>query len=134
MILLDTHVLIRYMRDEGKLGKRALSVIDRAVSSDELFVSAISFWEVATLVAKGRLELDTTVAAFRDLAIRNGAREQVLDGDIATLAGELPDAHGDPADRMLVATAIVRGLTLVTADAVLLDWKLRGFRTRDATE
>lgn len=134
MILLDTHVLVRYMRDEGKLGKRALSTIDRAVAKDELFVSAISFWEVATLVAKRRLELDTTVSAFRDLAIRNGVREQVLDGEIASLAGELPDAHGDPADRMLVATAIVRGLTLVTADAVLLGWKLRGFSARDATD
>jgi PIN domain nuclease of toxin-antitoxin system len=134
VILLDTHVLVRYMHDESKLGKRTLSLIDRAVANDELFVSAISFWEVATLVAKGRLELDTTVAAFRDLALRNGVREQVLDGDITALAGELPDAHGDPADRMLVATAIIRGLTLVTADAVLLDWKLRGFRTRDATE
>jgi PIN domain nuclease of toxin-antitoxin system len=134
VILLDTHVLVRYMRDEGKLGRRTLSAIDRAVASDELFVSAISFWEVAMLVAKQRLELDTTVAAFRDLAIRNGAREQVLDGDIATLAGELPDAHGDPADRMLVATAIVRGLTLVTADAVLLAWKVRGLRVRDATD
>src|ERR1041384_3667578 len=111
------------MHDEGKLGKRTLSVIERAVANDELFVSAISFWEVATLVAKGRLELDTTPAAFRDLAIRNGVREQVLDGDIATLAGELPAAHGDPADRMLVATAIVRGRTPGTADAVLTDWK-----------
>jgi len=122
------------MRDEGKLGRRTLSTIDRAVANDELYVSAISFWEVAMLVAKQRLELDTTVAAFRDLAIRNGAREQVLDGDIATLAGELPGTQGDPADRMLVATAIVRGLTLVTADAVLLAWKLRGFRVRDATD
>jgi PIN domain nuclease of toxin-antitoxin system len=134
VILLDTHVLVRYMQDEAKLGRRARSTIDRAVANDELFVSAISFWEVATLFAKRRLELDTTVAAFRDLAIRNGAHEQVLDGDIATLAGELPDAYGDPADRMLVATAIVRGLTLVTADAVLLGWKLRGFRVRDATD
>jgi PIN domain nuclease of toxin-antitoxin system len=134
VILLDTHVLVRYMRDEGKLGRRARSTIDRAVAKDELFVSAISFWEVATLVTRRRLELDTTVAAFRDLAIRNGAREQVLDGEIAALAGELPDAHGDPADRMLVATAIVRGLTLVTADAMLLGWKLRGFSVRDATD
>ena len=134
MILLDTHVLVRYMRDDRELGRRALSIIDRAVRDDELFVSAISFWEVATLVAKQRLELDTTVAAFRGLAIRNGVREQVLDGDIATLAGELPDAHGDPADRMLVATAIVRGLTLVTADSTLLGWKLRGFRAHDATD
>jgi PIN domain nuclease of toxin-antitoxin system len=134
MILLDTHVLVRYMLDEGKLGRRALSAIDRALANDEVFVSAISFWEVATLVAKRRLELDTTVAAFRDLAIRNGAREQVLDGDIATLAGELPAAHGDPADRMLVATAIVRGLTLLTADSVLLGWRMRGFRAQDATD
>jgi PIN domain nuclease of toxin-antitoxin system len=134
VILLDTHVLVRYMRDEGKLGRRARSTIDRAVAKDELFVSAISFWEVATLVTSRRLELDTTVAAFRDLAIRNGAREQVLDGEIAALAGELPDAHGDPADWMLVATAIVRGLTLVTADAMLLGWKLRGFSVRDATD
>jgi PIN domain nuclease of toxin-antitoxin system len=133
VILLDTHVLVRYARDEGKLGRGALSIIDRAVAKDELFVSAISFWEVATLVAKRRLELDTTVAAFRDLTIRNGAREQVLDGEIATVAGALPDAHGDPADRIIVATAIVRGLTLVTTDSVLLRWKLRGFHTRDAT-
>lgn len=134
MILLDTHVLVRYMRDEGKLGKRALSAIDRAVADDELFISAISFWEVASLVARRRLELSTTAAAFRDLALRNGAREQVIDGEIATLAGELPYTHGDPADRMLVATAITRGLTLVTADSVLLAWKLRGFRVRDATD
>src|SRR5262249_10368432 len=111
------------MGNEGTLGKRALSTIDRALAKDRLFGSAISFGPVAPLVARGRLELDTTVAAFRDLAIRNGAREQVLDGDIATLAGELPDAHGDPADRMLVATAITRGLTLVTADTVLLGWE-----------
>lgn len=71
--------------------------------------------------------------AARVGAVPHGVREQVLDGDIATLAGELPAAHGDPADRMRVATAILRDLTLVTADAVLLDGKLRGFRTRDAT-
>jgi PIN domain nuclease of toxin-antitoxin system len=134
VILLDTHVLVRYTLDEGKLGKRALSTIDRALESDELFVSAISFWEVAMLAAKRRLELATTVAAFRDVSIRHGVREQVLDGEVAVVAGELPDAHGDPADRMLVATAIVHGLTLLTADSVLLSWKLRGLRVQDATD
>jgi PIN domain nuclease of toxin-antitoxin system len=76
VILLDTHDLARYMQDESKLGRRARSTIDRAVAKDELFVSAISFWEVATLVAKRRLELDTTVAAFRDLGLhpRSGKR------------------------------------------------------------
>ncbi len=85
------------------------------------------------LVAKRRLALATTVNAFRDAAIRNGAREEVIDGEIAGYAGELPGSHGDPADRLLVATAIVRGLTLVTGDDTLLGWKLRGLRTHDAT-
>lgn len=134
MILLDTHVLVRYVRDEGKLGKRALVAIERAVDADALFVSAISFWEAAMLVVARRLDIDTTVAVFRDTAIQNGAQEVAIDGVIAIHAAELPDAHGDPADRILVATAIQRGLTLVTADSVLLEWKLRGFRVQDATE
>lgn len=134
MILLDTHVLVHYRCDDGKLGRRALSAIGRALDRDRLFVSAISFWEIATLLARGRLELDTSVTVFRDVAIHNGAQELAMDGSIAILSAELPPAHGDPADRILVATAIERGLALVTADSVLLEWKLRGFRVQDATE
>ena len=134
MILVDTHVLIRYMRDEGRLGKRTVTSIQRALDDSELFVSPITFWEIARLVARERIELDTTVGLFRTTAIEHGCRELAIDGTIAVLAAELPDAHGDPADRLLVATAIQRGLTLLTADAVLLEWKLRGYRVRDATE
>lgn len=133
MILLDTHVLVRYLMGDKKLGRRAVAAIDKALAIDEAFVSAISFWEVAMLVERGRLELDTTVSAFRALALRHGIQEAPVDGDVAIAAGELPDTHGDPADRLLVATAMLRGLALITADEVLLNWKLRGFRTRDAT-
>ena len=133
MILLDTHVLVRYEEGDPKLGKRARTAIDRALERGELFVSAVSFWEIAMLVAKQRLALDSTVAALRELALGQGILEQPLDGEIAITAGELPGVHGDPADRFLVATAIVRGLALVTADDTLLDWKLRGFRAVDAT-
>lgn len=133
MILLDTHVLVRYLMGDRKLGKRTVSTIDKALPLDEGFVSAISFWEVAMLVGKKRIELDTTVAAFRTLALRHGLQEEPVDGEVAVSAAELPDSHADPADRMLVATAILRGLTLVTADEILLDWKLRGFKARDAT-
>lgn len=94
---------------------------------------SISFWEVAMLVERGRLELDTTVAAFRTVALRHGIHEEPLDGEIGISAAELPDSHADPADRMLVATAILRGLTLITADDTLLSWKLKGFRAQDAT-
>jgi PIN domain nuclease of toxin-antitoxin system len=133
VILLDTHVLVRYLMGDKKLGRRSLAAIDKALAGNDLFVSAISFWEVAMLVEKRRLELDTTVTAFRSLALRHGIQEATVDGEVAIEAAELPDAHGDPADRMLVATAILRGLTLVTADDVLLSWKLRGFKTLDVT-
>jgi PIN domain nuclease of toxin-antitoxin system len=133
MMLLDTHVLVHYASDNGKLGKRARAAIDRALARDELFVSALSFWEVAMLVAKDRLALDTTVSAFRAAALATGIQEEAVDGEIAIAAGELPDRHGDPVDRMLVATALVRGRTLLTADAILLAWKLRGLRVQDAS-
>jgi PIN domain nuclease of toxin-antitoxin system len=132
-MLLDTHVLVHYAGDDRRLGKRARTAIDRALSRDELFVSALSFWEIAMLVAKGRLALDITVTAFRAAALATGIQEAPLDGEIAIAAGELPDHHGDPVDRMLVATALVRGLVLLTADTTLLDWKLRGVRVQDAS-
>ena len=134
MILLDTHVLVHYARSEKKLGRRARTAIDRALGRDELFVSALSFWEVAMLIAKGRLAIDATVAGFRATTLRQGFQEISVDGEIAIAAGELPATHGDPVDRMLVATALVRGVTLMTADEVLLQWQLRGYRTQDATE
>jgi PIN domain nuclease of toxin-antitoxin system len=133
VILVDTHVLVRYLMGDKKLGRRSLAAIDKALAGNELFVSAISFWEVAMLVERGRLQIDATVAAFRTLALRHGILEEPLDGEIGIAAAELPDSHADPADRMLVATAILRGLTLVTADDTLLNWKLRGFRAQDAT-
>lgn len=133
MMLLDTHVMVRYALDVGKLGPRAMSAIDRALARDELMISAISFWEMAMLVSKQRLAFDITVSAFREQTIRQGIREEVIDGEISIFAGELPETHGDPADRLLVATAMVRGLTLITADETLLGWRMRGFRTQDAT-
>jgi len=61
-------------------------------------------------------------------------QEISVDGEIAVAAGDLPATHGDPIDRLLVATALVRGITLMTADDVLLQWQLRGYRAQDSTE
>jgi PIN domain nuclease of toxin-antitoxin system len=133
VILLDTHVVVRYARGDKKLGRRALATIDRAIEREELFVSALSFWEIAMLVAGKRLALETSLSGFRATMLRQGLQELPVDGEIAIAAGELPPAHGDPADRMFVATAMVRGLTLVTADQVLLAWRMRGYQVQDAT-
>jgi PIN domain nuclease of toxin-antitoxin system len=132
--MLDTHALVHYASDDPKLGRRARSAIDRARSREQAFVSSISYWEIAMLVAKRRVELDTTVPALREQVRDAGIAELALDGDIAIAAAEIPDRHNDPADRFLIATAMTRGLTLLTADAKLLAWKLRGFATQDASE
>ncbi len=118
---------------DKNLGRRAVASIDKALPLDKVFTASISFWEVAMLVERGRLDLDMTAGAFRTLVLRHGIHEESLDGEIGIAAAELPDTHADPADRMIVATAVLRGMTLITADEVLLSWKLRGFRTQDAT-
>jgi PIN domain nuclease of toxin-antitoxin system len=74
VILLDTHVLVHYAAGDKRIGKRTRLAIDRAIERDELFMSALSFWEIAMLVARGRLALDSSVAGFRVATLRQGVQ------------------------------------------------------------
>ncbi len=121
-MLLDTHVLVWYRGGESKLGRRARSAVDLAVSSGEAAVSAITFWELAMLVAKGRMSLPDDVRRWRRLNLGQGVSEIPVDGEIGARAGSLAGLHGDPADRIIVATAM-EGHRLVTADQRILDWE-----------
>ncbi len=123
MILLDTHALV--WLDEGNhlLGKKSLSIIDESLKSGELFVSTISFWEIAMLINKGRLDMQIDVNIWRQNLISHGLQEVALSGDIAISSALLKDFHGDPADRMIVATAINLTATLCSADKKILSWK-----------
>ena len=120
MILLDTHVLYWLSFDEPGIGSHARDVIERAWPRGEAAVSAITFWETGMLTEKGRLEVND-VAAWRRALLRDGLVEIPVDGAIAARAGVLPDLHGDPADRLILATAL-EGHQLITADARLLAW------------
>ena len=115
MILLDTHALIWWVDRPTALGRRALRAIDGASA---LGVSAISFWEVATLVRRGRLVLDRPVAEWVDAVLALPLVEEVpVSARIATRAGAFgEDFQGDPADRLIAATALVAGVRLVTKD------------------
>jgi PIN domain nuclease of toxin-antitoxin system len=129
--LLDTHVLVWFAAGEPLLGSGSIRAVDAALRADELVVSAVSFWEIAMLTAKRRLALSAGPATFRRHVLAQGLREVPIDGAIAVAAAELPTFHGDPADRMLVATALDLGAELVTADDRILGWRGR-LRTRDA--
>ena len=121
MILLDTHVLVWLLWDDRRLGKQTHQVIDRSWAAGEAAVSAVTFWEVAMLQGKGRLALLTDIGLWRLSLLEEGLVEIAVDGEVAIRAGLLPNLHGDPADRLIVATAL-QGHQLLTADHRLLEW------------
>ena len=88
------------------MGKRSRRVADKALSDGELGVSAVSFWEIALLVAKRRLRSIDSASKTRDLMLTAGFFELPLTDEIGILAVELGSLHGDPADRFIATTAI----------------------------
>ena len=122
MILLDTHVLLWIDRDDPSLGSDSRGLIDGAWQEGAAAVSAISFWEVAMLATRGRLQLPCDVSIWRQNWLDAGLRELPLDGSTALRAVCLDAFHPDPADRFLVATTQGIGATLLTADQAILRW------------
>jgi PIN domain nuclease of toxin-antitoxin system len=118
ILMLDTHALLWHASESPRLSENAKNAIDRA---DVLGVSAISAWEIGMLVQKGRLSLIHEVSDWLNYSYKLPKVEWIpVDTRIAVLSTRLPEMfHGDPADRIIVATAMSRGATLVTADRVL---------------
>lgn len=116
MILLDTHVWIWWSSEPERLSAPARFAIEQAES---VGVSPISIWEIATKVVNGKLSLDRPLRLWIAQAIALPKVELVgITAEIAVLAGELGATgfHGDPADRLLVATSLVRNAPLLTRD------------------
>lgn len=121
MILLDTHVLIWLRQGSRRLGAVARRETEQAWRAGEAAVSAISFWEVALLHERGRMTLSRDIPSWRLQVLQAGLREIPVDGEIGIRAWNLDDFHRDPADRLIVATAL-GGHRLVTADRRILEW------------
>jgi PIN domain nuclease of toxin-antitoxin system len=130
VILLDTQAAIWFITDSG-LGKRSQAMADKALADDGLAISAITFWEIALLITKGRLRAVESASEMRRQVLDSGVAELALSGDIALRAVGLGNLPKDPADRFIVATAIDHGAMLMTADKQLLNWK-HPLRRQDA--
>lgn len=119
MIVLDTHALIWWVTGDSQLSAPARAAIEGAVDAGQrVLVSAISAWEIAMLVERGRIalamDLDEWLAAVESL---DGVSIVPLTAHVAVQSATLPgDFHKDPADRMIVALARERNAALVTAD------------------
>lgn len=121
MIVLDTATWIWLTSDPDRISAPAREAIEANRGG---VVSAISAWEVGMLVGKGRIRLDRPVDRWADEAIRaNGVEPVPVDHRIAVLATQLPgESPSDPADRLIIATALDRGGALVTPDQRIRDY------------
>lgn len=128
-LVLDTHVWLWVVEgDDAALSTGAIEAIGESSRSGGVLISAISVWEVAMLEAKGRISLTRPVDEWvRAALLAPGVRLLPLTPDIAIDSTRLPGTpHGDPADRMLIASARVTGARLVTCDAAIVDYASEG--------
>ncbi|MBZ0158222.1 MAG: type II toxin-antitoxin system VapC family toxin [Alphaproteobacteria bacterium] len=124
MIVLDTHVLLWWLSNPENLSSKAAEIIEKSMKDRAIYVSSISAWEIAMLSSRGRLELtidvDDWIAAAESLPF---VYFVPVNNRIAIKSVHLPDfAHPDPADRIIIATALSLRATLVTKDRRILDY------------
>jgi PIN domain nuclease of toxin-antitoxin system len=118
VIVLDTHALVWWLAQSPKLSARARRAINAAQRRGPVVASAISIFEIATLVRRGRLQLGVSMEQWLGAArALPELRIVPVTDEIAQLAGGFAEPmHGDSADRMIASTAIMLGAKLVTAD------------------
>ena len=128
MILFDTHVLVWAMENHRFLGLKAATLINEATSSDGAYLSAITCWEVSMLVDRGKLGFRQGVRAWMEETLSQpGIFLAPLEPEIGIEAGSLPgNIHGDPADRIIIATARALQCSLLTADRKILAYAAEG--------
>ena len=117
-LLLDSHAILWFAAGSARLHADARRAIENA---DRAYVSSASIWELSVKHAAGRLVAPDDLAAdLREL----GFVELALGWEHARVAATLPMHHSDPFDRMLVAQAIVEGLTIVTRDPMIVRYRV----------
>ena len=121
---MDTHVWIWWNMHPQKLSKKVRTLLSSPKRYEELLLSAISPWEFSKLLEKERIGISCNPEEWIAEALDMSKLRLVpLTPTIAYRSTSLPQPfHGDPADRMIVATALEQGATLITADKKILGW------------
>jgi PIN domain nuclease of toxin-antitoxin system len=129
-LLLDTHVLIWWIENNRRLGKRARAEIQN--NDAAIWISSATIWEISIKAAIGRLDVHPSFENALRLEIENsGFQSLPVTFDHAFAVRHLPLHHTDPFDRMLIAQAQCEGLTLLTVDSQFADY---GVPTLDASK
>jgi PIN domain nuclease of toxin-antitoxin system len=120
-LLLDTHLLLWAAGDPARLAPAARTLIEDP--NNELVFSAASLWEVAIKSALGRSDFRADARILRRGLVDNGYVELPITGEHAAAVAGLPPLHADPFDRILVAQALVEGITLLTSDPMVAQYR-----------
>lgn len=123
MILLDTNALIWWSTAPEELSRKARNTIEEAIKKEEVLVSSISVWEVYLLAKKGRIELYIDIDSWLEkLESLPFIKFIPIDNKIASQSVKLDFDNSDPADRIIIATALNMGAKLVTSDKKILNY------------
>ena len=123
-ILLDTHVWIWVMSGIPQVSNEFVQAFQKHITTNRVFLSPMSIWETGMLVQKGRIELEIDTLEWVNTALEV-SRIQLcpITPRIAVQSSRLPGTpHGDPVDRLLIATAFEENLVLVTCDKKILEY------------
>ncbi len=124
MILLDTHIWIWWVNESDRISPEIVALIESNIENS-IGVNIISCWEVAKLVEKDRLNLAYPVSEWLDRALNYpGVMLLDLTPQIVVESTQLPGGfHKDPADQLIVATARIYDILLITADAKIVNYQ-----------
>jgi PIN domain nuclease of toxin-antitoxin system len=114
--LLDTHTALWYFDGDGKLSKTAKEIIYNFSNSSPIYMSIASAWEVAIKLSIGKLDIVNNTEDFLQEAENNEIIILPIKPAYLTVLETLPMIHRDPFDRLLIATALVEEMTLITDD------------------
>ena len=114
MILLDTHIWLRWLLPTAPL---SIKLVEKIEHADAVFISAISCWEMVMLAQKQRIVLDQPIEQWlTEASTGSGVEVLPLTCQISRVAATLPEHHKDPADRLIIATALCHDLKLISLD------------------
>jgi PIN domain nuclease of toxin-antitoxin system len=114
VIVLDTHIWVRWLLSADPLPDPLVAQIQNEA---QVGISSISCWEVTMLVARNRIELSLPIDDWlKEATLKSGVEVIPIDCKIAKLAADLPQHHRDPADRIIIATALYLGASLMSLD------------------
>jgi PIN domain nuclease of toxin-antitoxin system len=119
-LLIDTHLLLWTAGQSARLSSPARRLIGDP--ANEVLFSAASLWEIAIKAGLGRADFRVDANRLRRGLLNNGYSELAITGEHAVAVTSLPMIHRDPFDRLLLAQAMVEGITLLTGDAIMVQY------------